>query len=106
MKTFFVVSLKVLLAVALGVLVLHVWPVVIVPLFAGLVLMLVLGVLLTTGLVTAGVVGAGVVAGLLAAAAVLLAVFSPVWIPLAVIMGFVWLAKKLGSSRPRPAATA
>ena len=106
MKTFFVACLKVLLVIALGVVVIQVWPMAIVPLIAGLLLMLALGVVFLTGLLTAGVVGTGVVAGLLAAAIVLLAVLSPVWIPLAVVAGIIWLARKAGGSRPRPAATA
>lgn len=106
MKTFLAACLKMLLVVALGVVVIHVWPVAIVPLVVGLLLVLVLGVLLLTGLVTAGVIGTCVAIGLLAAAAALLAVLSPVWIPLAVVLGIVWLVRKLCSSRQQPAATA
>jgi hypothetical protein len=86
--------------------VIHVWPVAVVPLVVVLLLVLGLGVLLLTGLVTAGALGACVAIGLLAAAVVLLAVLSPVWIPLAAVMGIVWLVRKLGRSRQQPAATA
>ncbi|MGA2444400.1 MAG: hypothetical protein ABSG50_03095 [Opitutaceae bacterium] len=105
MKTFLGICLKVLLVVALGIVIIHVWPLAIVPLVIGLLLVLGLGVLLLTGLVAVGATGLGVVIGLLALAIVLLALFSPVWIPVAVILGIVWLVKKLARARHRPAAT-
>jgi hypothetical protein len=106
MKTILAACLKVLLVVALGVVVIHVWPATIVPFIVGLLLVLGLGVLLLTGLVTAGVIGTCVAIGLLVAAGVLLAVLSPVWIPLAAVVGIVWLVRELGRSRQQPAATA
>ena len=106
MKTFLVICLKVLLVVALGLVIIHVWPVALVPLVIGLLLVLGLGVLLLIGLVVLGAAGLGAVIGLLAAAVVLLALFSPVWIPAVVILGIIWLVKRLASGRRRPAATA
>jgi hypothetical protein len=106
MKTFLGICLKVFLVVALGIVIIHVWPVALVPLVIGLLLALGLGVLLLTCLVAVGAAGIGVVIGLLATALVLLALFSPVWIPVAVILGIVWLVKKLTRARHRPAATA
>jgi hypothetical protein len=106
MKTFLVICLKVLLVVALGLVIIHVWPVAVVPLVIGLLLVLGLGVLLLTGLVVLGAAGLGVVFGLLVAAVVLLALFSPVWIPVAVIFGIIWLVKRLARARNRSAATA
>ena len=101
-----VICLKVLLVVALGLVIIHVWPVALVPLVIGLLLVLGLGVLLLIGLVVLGAAGLGAVIGLLAAAVVLLALFSPVWIPAVVILGIIWLVKRLASGRRRPAATA
>lgn len=106
MKTFLGICLKVLLVVVLGIVIIHVWPLAIVPLVIGLLLVLGLGVLLLTCLVAAGAAGIGVIIGLLATAIVLLALFSPVWIPVAVILGIVWLVKKLAGARHRPAAPA
>ena len=106
MKTFAGICLKVLLVMALGIVIIHVWPVAVVPLVIGLLLVLGLGVLLLTGLVVLGAAGLGVVLGLLVAAVVLLALFSPVWIPVAVILGSIWLVKRLARAKHRPAATA
>jgi hypothetical protein len=106
MKTFLGTCLKVLLVVALGIVIIHVWPVALVPLVIGLLAGLVLGGLLLTGLVAVGATGLGVVIGLLAMAVVLLALLSPVWIPVAVILGIVWLVKKSAGARHRPAAPA
>ena len=106
MKTFLGICLKGLLVVALGIVIIHVWPVALVPLLIGLLLVLGLGVLLLTGLVVLGAAGLGAVIGLLVAAVVLLALFSPVWIPVTVILGIIWLVKRLASVRHRPATTA
>jgi hypothetical protein len=106
MKTFLGICLKVLLVVALGIVIIHVWPVALEPLVIGLLLVLGLGVLLLVSLLVLGAAGLGAVIGLLAAAVVLLALLSPVWIPVAVILGIVWLVKRLASARRRPAATA
>lgn len=85
MKALLVTCLKVLLVVALGLVVVHVWPMALVPLVIGLLLVLGLGLLLLLGL--------------MAAVVVLLALLSPVWIPLAAILGIIWLVKKLCSAR-------
>ena len=106
MKTLLGICLKVLLVVALGIVIIQVWPVALVPLVIGLLLELGLGVLLLVSLMVLGAAGLGAVIGLLAAAVVLLALFSPVWIPVVVILGIIWLVKRLASVRHRPAATA
>jgi hypothetical protein len=106
MKTLLGICLKVLLVVALGIVIIQVWPVALVPLVIGLLLVLGLGVLLLVSLMVLGAAGLGAVIGLLAAAVVLLALLSPVWIPVAVILGIVCLVKRLASARHRPTATA
>jgi hypothetical protein len=106
MKAFLVGCLKVLLVVACGIVLVHVWPVAIVPLVIGLGLILGCGALLLASLAALGAVGVVVVIGLLAAAAVLLAILSPVWIPVLLIVGLVCLVKKPGGSKPRTVASA
>ena len=97
---------KVLLVLALAVVVVHLWPITVVPLAAALVLVTILGALLALGLVAAGAVGVAAAAGLMAAAIALLGVLSPVWIPVLVIAGIIWLVRKLGGSGRQPAASA
>jgi hypothetical protein len=55
-------------------------------------------------LVTVGTAGLAVLASLLAVAAVLVAVLSPVWIPVVVILGIIWVVKRLCGTGRRSAA--
>ncbi|MDD2763264.1 MAG: hypothetical protein PHE83_04720 [Opitutaceae bacterium] len=105
MKAFLVTCLKVLLVLALAITIVHVWPVMLVPLIAGLLPVFGLGCLLLAGLMIAGAVGLGLLVGLTAVAIALLALFSPVWIPLAVILGILWLVKRLCGAGHRSPAT-
>jgi hypothetical protein len=45
-----------------------------------------------------------VLTGLMALAAVLLAVLSPVWIPVVLILGIIWVVRRLGGIGRRSAA--
>jgi hypothetical protein len=106
MKHFLVGCGKVLLVVALALVIIHLWPITVVPLAAGFVLLLGLGVALMLALAATGAMGLAAVAGLVGAAVVLLAVLAPVWIPVLIIVGIVWLVKRLTASRaPGAAAT-
>jgi hypothetical protein len=102
MKQFLLISLKVLLAAVIGVAIVHFWPLTILPVILGLLVGLGLLVLSVVGLVAVGAVGGGMVIGLLGVALALLALLSPVWIPAALLLGIIWLVKKLSRTRPRP----
>jgi hypothetical protein len=102
MKQFLFISLKVLLAAMIGVAIVHFWPLTILPVILGLLVGLGLLVLSVVGLVAVGAVGGGMVIGLLGVALALLALLSPVWIPAALLLGIIWLVKKLSRTRPRP----
>jgi hypothetical protein len=106
MKTFFVTSLKMLAVVGLGLLMFHFWPVAVVPFAAAFVVVLVLGALLVAGVFAVGAAGLGAITGIVAAALVLLVVLSPVWIPVALILGIIWLARQPGASKPSAARPA
>ncbi len=106
MKPFLVGCGKVLLVLALALVIVHLWPITVVPLALGLILLLGLCVALVVALAAAGAVGLAAVAGLVAAAIALLAVLAPVWIPVLIIAGIVWLVRKLGSSNRSTVATA
>ena len=84
MKTFW----KILLFVALGLVILHLCPVLLVP------AMLVVGTVLLSGVAAMAVTGLSLVAGLLAVALVLLAVLSPIWLPVLAIVGLVSLCHR------------
>jgi hypothetical protein len=92
MKTF----LLVLGGVVLALIVLKLCPVVLIPLAVGLLLGLV-------GLVVVGALGLSLLAVAFGLAVVLAAVLSPIWIPVLLIAGLVWLVRRLGA---KPAATA
>jgi MYXO-CTERM domain-containing protein len=79
MKTF----LKILLFGLLAVVVIHVFPLLLVPATLSVVVMLGLGVLLV-----------GVLAALLAVALVVLTVLSPLWLPLLAVFGLVSLCRR------------
>lgn len=89
---------KILLFALIALLVAHFWPLALFP------LLLVGGVMLVLGAAAAGTVGIvlSIVVGLLGALLGLVctaaAVLSPIWIPLALILGIVWLARR--ASRP------
>jgi undecaprenyl pyrophosphate phosphatase UppP len=78
MKTCLATCLQGLLPLALGIVIVPVWLVALVPMSIGL----------------------------LVAAVVLRALFSPLLIPVAMILGTIWLVKKMPSARHRPAARA
>jgi hypothetical protein len=101
MKQFLLISLKVLLAVVVGVAIVHFWPLTILPVIVGLLVGLGLLAVFLVGLVAVGAVGGGLAIGLLGVALALLAVLSPMWIPAALIFGIIWLVKKLSHARPR-----
>ena len=102
MKQFLLISLKVLMAAVVGVAIVHFWPLTILPVILGLLVGLGLLVLSVVSLVAIGAVGGGMVIGLLGVALALLALLSPVWIPAALLLGMIWLVKKLSRTRPRP----
>ncbi len=105
MKTFLWGCGKVLLVVALALVIIHLWPVTVVPLAVGFLLVLGLGVALMLALAMAGALGLAAVTGLVAAGVALLAVLAPVWIPVMVVVGIIALVRKTGSSgRPTAAA--
>ena len=96
--------MKVLAVVALGLVVLYFWPAAMVPLALGALAILAAGCLLLVGVVVAGAVGVGLIAGLAAVTLALLGALSPVWVPLALLLGAIWMIKRLcGSRPPRPA---
>ena len=106
MKNLLIISLKVLVAAAIGVAVIRLWPVTVIPLVLVLLIAIGLLALFLVCLLLAGAVGGGVVVGLLAAVVGLLALLSPLWIPAALILGIIWLVKKLGSAKSSPPAAA
>jgi hypothetical protein len=57
-------------------------------------------------LLAVGAVGGGVVIGLLALVLGLLALLSPVLIPAALLLGVIWLVRKLSRTQPRPPVAA
>lgn len=79
MKTF----LKILLFVLLAMVVIHIFPLLLVPATLSVVVMLGLGALLV-----------GVLAALLAVALVVLTVLSPLWLPLLAVFGLVSLCRR------------
>jgi hypothetical protein len=103
MKNLLVIFLKVIVAIAVGVAIVHLWPVTIVPMFVALLLLVGLAVAFFICLVTVGAVGVAVLAGLMAVAAVLLAVLSPVWVPVVLILGIIWMVRRLGGIGRRSA---
>ena len=105
MKHFLIISLKVLLAVAIGVAILHIWPLAIVPILMVLVIALGVGGLALVCLAAVGAVGGGVVVGLLAVVLALLAALSPILIPVALLLGIIWMVKRLSRVQPRPPAS-
>lgn len=105
MKSFVLVCLKVMLVVALGLAILYCWPALTAPLAFAAALVLGFGLLMLAGLVAAGAVGAGIVAILMVIAVAVLGALSPVWIPLLLVLGCIWLIRKL-SARKGPDATA
>ena len=103
MRAAFEAFLKILLVLVVALIFVHFAPFIAVPLAAVLALILaVAAVVLTVG----GIAGAAVLFGLLLTATVLAAALSPIWIPVAAILGIIWLIKKLSSSKARPAPAA
>lgn len=90
MKTFG----KILLFSFLALAVLHLFPILLVPVMLGLAALLVIGTVLVG--VLAAVLGTGLslVAGILAVLVVLLAVLSPLWLPALAIYGLVKLCSR------------
>jgi hypothetical protein len=104
MKNLLIIFLKVIIAIAIGVAIVHLWPVTIVPVLVALALMLGLAALFLACLATVGTAGVAGLTGLMALAAVLLAVLSPVWIPVVLILGIIWMVRRLGGIGRRSAA--
>ena len=102
MKRFFIISLKVLLAAAVGVAIIHFWPLAALPVFLGLFVGLGLLALFLICLVAVGAVGGGGGIGLLAVVLAVLALLSPLLIPAAFFLGIIWLVKKLSRPQARP----
>ncbi len=94
MKTFLIVCLKVLLVLTAAVLIMHMMPLIALP----LALLLPIGGLVILAMVVGGAVGLGAIAVLAAIAIAIVAALSPVLIPVALICGIIWLIKRLGSS--------
>jgi hypothetical protein len=91
----------VLFAAAVGVAILHFCPMVALPVIVGLLVGFVLLALFLISLAAVGVAGGGVIIGLLAAVLALLAVLSPLLIPVALLLGIIWLVKKLSHTPTR-----
>jgi hypothetical protein len=106
MKQFISISLKVLLAAIIGVIVIHVWPLAIVPVIVGLAIGLGVLALFLACLLAVGAIGGGVVIALLAIILGILALLSPVLIPAALVLGIIWLVRKLSRTSPRPPVAA
>lgn len=104
MKAFLLGCGKVLLVLALALVVVQVWPVTVVPVVGGLVLVLGVGFVLLVGTLAAGAVGVAAVVALMAAAVAILAVLAPVWVPVLLIAGIVALVRRSNRSG-RPTAT-
>ncbi len=102
MRTALEACLKILLVVVVALIFVHFAPFVAVPLAVVLALVIGVGALMLT---IGGIAGAAVLFGLLVATVAVLAALSPIWIPLALVLGIVWLVKRLGSTRT-PAAPA
>jgi hypothetical protein len=85
---------KILLFGALGLIILHVCPILLVPVMLGLAAMLVIGTVLLSGVAAVAATGLSLVAGLLAVVLVLLAVLSPIWLPVLAIVGLVSLCRR------------
>ena len=90
MKTFW----KALLFVVLGLVILHLCPVLLVPVMLGFAAALVIGTVLLSGVAAVAATGLSLVAGLLAVVLVLLAVLSPIWLPVLAIVGLVSLCRR------------
>ncbi|OHE79304.1 MAG: hypothetical protein A3G75_04735 [Verrucomicrobia bacterium RIFCSPLOWO2_12_FULL_64_8] len=104
MKEFLWTCLKVFAVAALVVVLYHGWPLLAVPAGALLVLLLPLGIALLLGVAVTGTVGVATLVALLSMAILILAALSPVWIPVMLIAGFIWLIKKLCGSTRSPVA--
>lgn len=90
MKTFG----KILLFVVLGLVCVHFFPVLLLPLILGVVALLVIGTLLAGGLAALAATGLSVLAVLLTVVLVLLAVLSPIWLPVLAIAGLISLCRR------------
>jgi hypothetical protein len=104
MKNLLIIFLKVIVAIAIGVALVHLWPVTIMPMLVAPLLLLGLAALFLVCLVAVGAAGMTALTGLLALAAVLLAVLSPVWVPMVLILGIIWVVRRLCGIGRRSAA--
>ena len=106
MKNSVSILLKVVIAAATGVVIIHLWPAAIIPLV--LLLLAAIGLMAScfVCLLVVGAVGGGVFIGLLAALAVLLALLSPLWVPAALIVGIIMIVNKLSRSKSSRLQTA
>ncbi len=85
---------KILLFTLLALLVIHLCPILLIPIILAVAAMLVIGTMLAGGFAAVAATGLSLVAGLVAVALVALAVLSPVWLPLLAIYGLVKLCTR------------
>ena len=85
---------KVPLIILVALLCFRILPVLLLPVFIGLVAALAIGALLLGGLATVAATGISVVAGVLAVVLVLLVALSPIWVPVLAIVGLVSLFRR------------
>ena len=85
---------KILLFTLVALVVIHLCPILLVPVMLGVAAMLVIGTLLVGGVAAVLGTGLSLVAGVLAVVLVLLAVLAPIWLPLLAIYGLVKLCSR------------
>jgi hypothetical protein len=104
MKSFLFTCLKIMAGLMIGLILLHFFPIAIVPAIGLLFVAGLFAIFIFAGTVTAGALGIALCAVLLAVAVALVSAASPIWIPVVVILGIIWLIKRLGRSGSRPIA--
>jgi hypothetical protein len=97
MKTFLLTVLKIAVVVAAAVLVYQFFPVIVAPLIALGVAILVMGGVVSGGMLVVGVICLAALAVVGAAFLVFLGLLSPVWLPVLAVIGFIALLR--GGSR-------
>ncbi len=89
---------KVILLILLVILMVHFWPILIAPFVLVALAMLLLGGLTAGGIAIVLAAGLALVGGVLAVALSIAAALSPIWIPILLVVGLVWLCKTKSSS--------
>lgn len=97
MNTFLKTSLKVLLVLLAAVLLFKLLPILAIPLFLSVGIILGLGGLLAGGLAIAATAIVATLLGLSVAALAVVGVLSPIWLPVLAIFGVVALVRKLSN---------